>query len=1062
MKKVILFLITMISVTAFSQKMTITGTVKDESGEGLFGATLQIKSTGTGTTTDLDGRFSIAASTGDIITVSYLGTETKNVIVKQANVMHIKLKASDLELDEVVVVGYGTVKKSDLTGSVASIKAEDITKTATISLDQALAGRAAGVVVTSNSGAPGAGASVTIRGISTITNSEPLYVIDGIPMENTSLDELSADTNGGNNLSPLSLINPDDIESIEILKDASATAIYGSRGSNGVVLVTTKTGKIGKGVISVSRDYSLGSIPHVSRLLDANEFIILKNQLNLNNGTGSVDPQELADAQAGKLITTDWLKTVTHPSTTANTNISFSGGNKDLRYLLSTNFLDSKGMIQSTDFKRIQTRLNLDATVSDLIKVGTRMTYSYIDSDSQSTNVGQNADGFGVGNIIRRVQEADPTKNIYETIAADPNDPDNPDGIDLQVNPLDYLNSNNWNTKEFQFLGSLYLTLQFSKAAYLKTTVNFQNRNSKQRFYQNREIRPGQPTAFGGWAKTGDSQNLSLSNSNEFHYDKTFGKHAFNTVLGQSIEYRSSDRVTTDNRGFSSDLLTLYAPSTAATYFADNITFGENSLLSYFGRINYTFNKKYYFTVTGRYDGSSKFAANNKWAFFPAGAFAYKLSEEKFIKNIPSISQAKFRVSYGKTGNQAITDYQSLATYAPDNYGVGDGAGGESATTIYYSDQIPNPNLKWESTLQFDAGLDLGFFKNRVTVTADYYSKNTTDLLFRSNKVAAQSGQANFVRNLGSIQSTGFELALGLDLFRKKNFSWSFNGNFSVGKAVINDLATDINVGPTLSGVAGAGTQILKNGEKVGTFYGYKTAGVAQFSDFVEFQGLTNQEQIDLYNSNRSGSYTYIPRTDGALFYNEANPSPGKQLFFDPNGDKTITDADKQALGNAQADVMFGIKNDFRIGNVDFSFFFDAQLGQEIANITNIRLLTFTGSRNATAVVKDSWSPENQDTDLPKLGSVVRQFTDRYVENGSFVRLQNVTVGYNLPKQLIGKIGLNSFRLSASLNNIYTFTKYSGFSPDVSTFGKENLSLGHDSSGYPNIRRLVFGVKASF
>ncbi len=1062
MKKIITVLIIMISVTAFSQQMTVTGRVKDDKGEALFGATLQIKKKGTGTITDIDGRFSIAASTGDIITVSYLGTETKNIIVEQANVIHITLKSLDQELDEVVVVGYGTVKKSDLTSSVSTIKAEDITKTGTISLDQALAGRAAGVIVTTNSGAPGAGASITIRGMSTITNSEPLYVIDGIPMENNSLDALSADSNGGNNLSPLSLISPEDIESIEILKDASAAAIYGSRGSNGVVLVTTKTGKVGKGVISVSRDYSLGSIPHVSRLLDANEFVILKNELNLNSNSGSVDPQLLADAQAGRLTTTDWLKTVTHPSTTANTNISFSGGTKDLRYLLSTNFLNSEGMIQSTDFSRIQTRLNLDADVSKVVKVGTRITYSYVDSDSQSTNVGQNADGFGVGNIIRRVQEADPSKNIYEVIPADPNDPDDPDAVDLQINPLDYLNNNKWNTKEYQFLGNIYLTLQFSKGFYFKTSFNYQNRFSKQRFYQNREVRPGVLTAFGGWAKTGDTQNESISNTNELHFDKKFGKHAFNTVIGQSTEYRSTESVRTDNRGFPNDLLTIYAPNTATTYFADNIIFGENSLLSYFGRINYTLNNKYLFTVTGRYDGSSKFAANNKWAFFPAGAFAYKLSEEKFIKNIREISQAKFRVSYGKTGNQAITDYQSLSVLTPDQYVIGDGVGGEGITTVYYSDQIPNPNLKWESTLQFDAGLDLGFFKNRVTVTTDYYVKNTTDLLFKTNKVASQSGQSNFVRNLGSIKSTGFELALGLDIFRKKNFSWLFNGNFSVGKAVINDLATDIAAGPTLSGVAGTGTQILKNGEKVGTFYGYKRAGIAQFSDFQEFQGLTSQEQIDLYNSNRSGSYTFIPRADGALLYNEANPSPGKQLFYDPNGDGTITDADKQVIGNAQADVMFGIKNDFRIGNVDLSFFFDAQLGQEIANITNVRLMTFTGSRNALGVVKDSWSPENQNTDFPKLGSVVRQFTDLYVENGSFVRLQNVTVGYNFPKQLLGKIGLNSLRLNASLNNIYTFTKYSGFSPDVSTFGKENLSLGHDSSGYPNIRRLIFGVKASF
>ncbi|ANW96111.1 SusC/RagA family TonB-linked outer membrane protein [Wenyingzhuangia fucanilytica] len=1053
----------MLSISVFSQVKTITGKVTDEFGEPIVGASLFIKQTSKGSLTDFDGFYSIKAKRGDIIIFSYLGAESNTAIVGDSNVINVTLKKSAEELEEVVVVGYGAVKKSDLTGSVSSVKAEDIMKTQSISLDNALAGRAAGVIVTSNSGTPGAGANITIRGISTISSSEPLYVIDGIPMENESLDVLSADTTGGDSMSPLSLISPEDIESIEILKDASATAIYGSRGSNGVVLVTTKTGVAGKGVVAVSHNYSIGTIPHPTPLLNANEFVLLDNELSRNSGTALVNPELLADAQAGKLKTTDWLSTVTSPSITKTSNLSFSGGNKDLRYLISTNFLDSKGMISNTDFKRIQTRINLDATVSEKVKVGTRITYAYVDSDSQSTNVGQNADGFGVGNIIRRVLEADPTKDIYQTIEPDEEDLiENPDAEPVIVNPLDYLQNNSWNTKQYQLLGSMYLNYRFSKSLYFKTSFNYQNRYSKQRFYQNREVRPGQLTRFLGWAKTGDSQNESISNSNELHFDTKFGKHQINSILGQSIEYRSSDRVTTDHRGFPNDFLTFYAPKTADTFFGDTVDFSESQLLSYFGRINYTYNKKYLFTLTGRYDGSSKFAINNKWAFFPAGAFAYKLSEEEFMKNIPEISQAKFRVSYGKTGNQSVRSFQSLSTLDPDTYVVGDGAGGETTTTVYYSSQIPNPNLKWESTNQFDVGLDLAFFKNRVTLTTDYYSKVTSDLLFNSNKVPAQSGQSNFVRNFGTIRSKGFELDLGLRVINNKNFSWNFKGNFSVGEARIDDLTTDLAVGQTLAGVAGDGTQRLINGDKVGTFYGFKRAGIAQFDDFVEFQGLSNADQINLYNSDRTASYTYIPRADGALLYNEANPSPGQQLFYDTNGKDGITEDDKVAIGNAQADMMFGIKNDFKIGNVDFSFFLDGQLGQEIANITNVRLLTFTGSRNASAVVKDSWSPENQNSDFPKLGSVARVFNDMYVENGSFVRLQNITIGYSFPKKVIAKMLLTSLRLNASLNNVYTFTNYSGFSPDVSAYGRNNLSLGHDRSGYPNTRRFVVGLNLSF
>ncbi|MDO6792595.1 TonB-dependent receptor [Tamlana sp. 1_MG-2023] len=1057
MKQILTAIIFMISLSVFSQERTITGVVLDETNQPLSGATLIVKGTRTGAMTDFDGGFSILAKTGDILSVSYLGAEDKEVTVGDTDVILITLKSSDEQLDEVVVIGYGTVKKSDLTGSVSSIKAEELTKTGTVALDQALAGRASGVVVTQNSGTPGAGASISIRGISTISDSQPLYVIDGIPMENDSQDDLNGETQNSATLSPLSLINPADIESIEILKDASATAIYGSRGANGVVLVTTKSGQEGKGIIQIDHEYSLGSLPNTIEVFDANQYWINRNEAQINGGETPIRQTLLDSANAGIIPTQKWLDVLIRTATTSNTNLKFSGGNKDLRYLLSTNILNQEGLVEDTDLSRIQTRLNLNGNVNKFLSIGTGMNYSVVKSSTQNTNT-NNSTVNGASSVIRKALLANPSEILLPQ-----EDVDSDEDGNIQVTPLTYVNNTISQSNLYQFLGNIYADIKFTKNLNFRSTVTYQNRATKQRFYQNDLGRYDieLTNSRRGWAKTGDALNTSFTNTNQLNYDKSFGKHNLNFILGQSQEWREAESLRTSNWDYANDLLTWYAPETAANYDPDQVGYSDSKLESYFGRVNLNlFKNKFLFTFTGRYDGSSKFAENNKWAFFPAGAIAYKLSNERFIKKVDAISNLKLRLSYGRVGNQALREYQSLAQLAPDQYVFGSG-GAESTSAVYYANQIPNPNLRWETTDQFDAGIDLGLFKNRISLTADYYKKNTKDLLINNNPAPAQSGIGFFTQNFGEIESEGFEMALGLRIISKPTISWDVNTNFSVGKAIVKDLISDEIQSGIAFGRVSTGTQRLMIGEEVGTFFGWKTAGVSQFDDFVEFDGLSHQEQIDLYNQDRIATYTYKADYEGGVPVDGSVHRPGQQLYEDLDGDGVISEADKKIIGNAQPDIMFGINNAFSFGNIDFSFFFDGQLGQEVANVMNWNLLNYSGGQQLE-IVKDAWTPENQSTTMPKVGGNgwgnTLPFSDRYVENASFVRLQNVTLGYSLPSDVVEKLKINGFRIFVSGTNLFTITEYTGFNPDVNLGGRNALTLGHDNAGYPVPSTVRLGV----
>lgn len=1045
MKKFLTIAILMLSVAAFSQEKTITGIVKDDTGYPAIGVSIVVKGTKNAAMTNLDGEYIIKAAKGAILRFSYVGMETAEIKLGDQQTVNITLKNKDLQLDEVVVVGYGTVKKSDLTGSVSSLKGEELTKIGAVGIDQALAGRVAGLVVTQGSGEAGTGSSIKIRGISSLNGSEPLYIIDGVPIDNTSVGGLGNQDMASSALSPMSLVNPSDIESIEVLKDASATSIYGSRGANGVIMITTKKGKVGKGIIAIDLESGITTVPHFIDELDSNHYTILREEAWKNAGNLTARNQvRLDSANAGLLKTTDWQKSIMHTGSQTNTNLNFSGGTKEMRYLISNSILDIKGIIDGTNYQRITSRVNLDAGISEKLRVGTTINYAHVNNDQSSISTGVN-NLRGATSAITRALLAAPTTGLL----ADDND----EGIELWT-PTTALAANKYNNIMTQLIANMYLQYDFTKDLNFKSTFAYQERNTAQRYYQY-NILPNN-VAEGGRAKTGDTRASTTTFTNTLNYNKKIKEHAINALLGQSMESNVTEGVYVSNYGFANDLLTYYDPGSAAFKDPDKMTYFDTHLASFFGRINYSYKNKFLLTFSGRFDGASKFAENNKWAFFPSGAISYKLSEEKFIKNINSISELKLRLSYGTSGNQAISTYQSL-----DQYASGLTPFNESTTTIYYQSQLPNPDLTWETTTQLDAGIDVGFFKRKLTATFDYYNKLTDHLLFTGNRIPVQSGQTTFTQNYGSLETKGYEAAINARVITKKDFSWTIKGNFSAGKTKVKDLASNYLFSGWNPGFIPGGTQRLIVGEEIGTFFGYKRAGIAQFYDFVEFQGLTNEQSIAKYNAAPNATYNFVSGYSGGQPEATTRKRPGEQLYEDIDGDGKISAIDRKIIGQAQPDFTFGIDNSFTFGNVDFSFFIDSQQGGKLANVQNIDLLNFKVDQQGLKLASDRWTPENPSTVWPRVdfnNGVNKLFSDRHIEDASFVRLQNITIGYNLDKDLIKKLNISSLRLYVSGSNIYMWTKYTGFTPDVSLMGSSTTNLGHDNAGYPATRYIRMGL----
>lgn len=979
----------------------LTGRVVDaRTHEPLPGAVVNIKGTTHGVSTDAEGRFVFV--TGQkfpyTLIISYIGYRKIEVTATGGHI-EIPLEAIQSQLNDVVVVGYGTQKKSDLTGAIASVSGP-LLKQPVSSFDQALKGAIPGVQVTQTSGQPGGGVSIRIRGGSSIQGgNEPLYVIDGFPIYNSTA---SPGILTGAPVNPLASINPADIESIDILKDASATAIYGSRGANGVVIVTTRKGKAERNTLNYEGSYGVQSLRKKIDLLDARNFAILRNEALYDANPSKGPNQYLSADQVSQLGKgTDWQDAVFRTAPVQNHQLSISGGNAKTRYLLSGNYFDQQGIIKHTDFTRLGIRANVDAQPLDRLKVSASLSVNKSDANVAPS-------GFVTSLLLMP-----PTATIYE-----------PNGSytlrnpfeNIFANPVATINEQINKSTTNRLLGTAFAEYNIIDGLNVKVLLGADVNNTTEKNYIPSTIYEGLLTK--GSAARGTYNAYSWLNENTVTYTRNIAKHTFDVLAGFTQQEFKSDIVRAGAQNFVTDDLTYNSLQSGATLvrpFADATAW---VLHSYLARVNYNYNSRYYFTASIRADGSSRFGKGNKWGYFPSAAASWRISNEPFFKEASRVvNDLKLRASFGTTGNLEIGEYQSLATLYSLNYLFG-----KNMATGFAPSRLANDHLGWEKTYQYNAGLDAAFLNSRLLFTVDAYYKKTTNLLLNV-EIPWTSGQTSSLQNFGSVLNKGIELSLS-----SRNFTGAFTWN--------TDFNISFNRNEVLKIGNGArsyisGNYIIQVGQPLGSFYGTVTDGILQ----------TGEEAT-------KGKYT-----------GNAVPKAGDRLYKDINGDGVFTTAnDRTIIGNAQPDFILGLGNSFSWKGFSLSVFLQGSYGNKILNSNQQSLELFNGQQNAAASALDRWTPAHPSQTTPRAKlDPAPVFSDRFIENGSFLRVKNVSLGYSLPKSVIGKV--SAINVFVSAQNLLTWTSYTGFDPEVTS--GNNISPGTDLGIYPVSRTVSAGVRVT-
>ncbi|WEK34223.1 MAG: TonB-dependent receptor [Candidatus Pseudobacter hemicellulosilyticus] len=1021
----LLFLLLSFQGLAQQSARTITGKVTSPDGKPVEDATVTVKGSSQSVVTNATGSFTISLPAGkDTLTITHVGYLLQDIAVGARTQLSIQLSSNNAALEEVVVIAYGTARKVDLTGSVISVKSDELKAVPTASFDQALQGRAAGVQVTQNSGKPGAEPSIRIRGISSITaNNEPLYVIDGM-LVNSDGGDFSGGVTRGPRIGPLASISPGDIESIEILKDASATAMYGSRGANGVVLITTKRGKSGKGRVDLEAYHGYQEVANKLNLLDAEGFANLVNDAKLNAGQTPiyVNPKNLGKG-------TDWQDELFRVAPLSSYQATVSGADDKTKYALSGSFFTQDGIILNSDFKRYSFRANLDRTITDKLTVGTNLAYSRLSSQGVLTN-----DGNIVPGVVSSAMLFNPVLPVKDASVKGGYTFENDRGKILG-NPIAEANEYVSNTILSRILGSVYARYAFSKQLEFKSSFGIDAFNNQENSFGPNFLKRTQ--ASKGEASLAESQGMTWLNENTLSYNNTFnGKHRINAVAGFTVQQFNSDRLLVyafdfpDNRTGYHNIASALNPQKPAN------SESSWSMLSYLGRVNYTLSDKYLFTLTGRVDGSSKFGANNKYAFFPSAAFAWRVSQEDFMQDIEAISDLKFRASYGVIGNQAILPYQSLALIGPYGEGVFNSPSGSEVYTGQEPLTYVNSDLRWETTRQLDIGFDLALFNNRVQFTADYYNKKTFDLLL-TTPIPSTSGFGTTVLNVGNIRNHGFDFDLRTQNLRGGELTWNSAINFSINRNEITNLNSETDI-PLSYGI------LLRRGIPISSFYGYIFDGIFQTdAEAASSPVLIGQEPTG------------------------ANPAShakaGDRRYRDINNDGKIDADDRVILGNAQPKFTWGFNNDFSYRQFTLSFFWQGSQGNKMANLNNLDLLNFTGQNNVLAdAALNRWTPANPGNKYPRAlaagGLDAGVYSSAIVEDASYVRLKNVTLSYNLPAKVLNRLKARNLRIYASATNLFTITDYSGYDPEANTAGQSTTLNGVDLGGYPQSKVYLLGV----
>jgi len=996
--------------------VTVSGTVTSQaSGETLPGVTIVIKGSSTGTTTDLDGKYVIdVPNSNDILVFSSIGYLSQEVSVNNRSIINIALEEDIASLEEVVVVGYGTQKKSDLTGAVASIKAEKLLDRQSFNVSQALQGRIPGVDVYANTAAPGEPSRIRIRGINSINSGvDPLFVVDGVIGINANF------------------LDPNNIESVEVLKDASSTAIYGARGANGVIIITTKRGLEGKTVVTYD-GFGSYSVP-AKRIaaLDANEFMQVYNLAFANAekfdpagfADGRYQPNnvanfpELFDSNGNPRYNTNWEELIYRPAYAQNHHINIQGGAEKTVYSVSFGYSDQNGIMRNSYNKRGNIRFTLDNRVKDWLRVGGSITGLL----SQQRIVDDNS---GALNVPRMVMEAVPIVPIKYPDGSWGSNADWP-GMEGGENPVRLTDERQRLHNRNQILGDLYVHVDITPNLNFKSSLGYEVNSYKSNHYSGRGLN-GFSANQKGYADINAGNGIYWQSENYFTFKKDlFSNHKIDALLGLSWQESYGESVFASAENFIDDFYGWHNLGVGNVRSGLNSGDSGWSLNSYFGRVNYNIADKYIFTATGRFDGSSKFGKNNRFAFFPSFGAAWRISEEGFFES-SSISNLKLRASAGATGNQEIGSFNSLQFLGTETVLLG----GERQTGISRT-SFGNPDLKWEVTNQFDLGLEVGLWEDRVVFEADLYYKKTNDLLL-SAPIPWSTGLSTVTQNIGSVENKGLELMVNSVNIDKADFSWSTNINWSANRNKVLKLGVnndDIFPGPWFLGQ----TNILRVGESIGSFWGYKrlgTWGTAEADEAAKFDRL-----------------------------------PGDLKWADLNDDGILDARDETIIGNAYPKWSMNISNTFTYKSFDFTFDIRFVQGVNIVNATKHSVEDRQAIANSMATVLNAWTPENQNTYIAQIrhynAGYDTHMDDWWMEDGSFIRGQNFVLGYSVPTVKLTKLGLQRARIYGSVQNLFVVSDYTGYDPEATTFGG-SLTQNIEFFQYPKPRTFNVGVNVSF
>lgn len=1065
-----------VGISVYAQNVTVTGKVVDNEGYEVIGGSVTIKgATGVGTVTDIEGNYSLLVNDAskDVLVFSYVGMKTQEVAVNGRSSINVTLEADAVLLDEVVAIGYATVKRKDLTGSVASVNSKELSKVPTSDITQALAGRMAGVQVQQSEGSPGASISIRVRGGISITQSnEPLYIIDGFPSEDGMSD-----------------LDPAEIETIDILKDASATAIYGARGANGVVVITTKNGSKTGSKATVTFDSYVGfkKIANHLDVLSPAEFARLDYERRVYKGVGGGDGDPTSNIEKFEEIYGSWNDinanyagragvdwqdaTLGRTALTQSYRVGVSGSTEKMSYSLAYAYYDEEGAMVYSSSNKHNISFNMNHEVNNWLTVNARLSYD----QRKVTGMGTSGDSDRF-NKMQHILQYRPTIGLEGndsdllTLDEDPLFAD--DEGNVMQNPL-LSAAEETNNKEYRtFQANAGATIKLWKGLTFRNTTGMRYQTRRNEIFYGDKSMTAKRSSINGSIQSIESG--SFQTSNVLTYSWNNDAHDVTAMVGQEFVSKWNRNFKAGATNFPNDDIGLADLSLGIASTPTSYENYDDDLLSFFARVNYTFKDKYLFTASLRADGSSKFGANNKWGYFPAFSAAWRMSEEEFIKNLNVFSDLKLRVGYGLAGNNRIDSYQSLAILGSVTY-----PDGGSTQPGYVSNQVPNPDLKWEANKTLNIGVDFGFFNQRLTISPEFYINRSSNLLLEA-KLPSSSGYKSMVINAGETENMGIDLTINSVNIQTKDFEWDTSVTLSHNKNSVKKLTGEaVQLWEAKFGY-NQNTHIIGINQPLGQFYGYVTDGLYQVDDFETYRDDSGKLQ---FKFDESGNY--ILKDGVAYAGNKSLVKPGMWKFknIDGSEDNIISENDKTVIGNASPKFYGGINNTFTWKNFDLSIFLTYSFGNDVFNATKLtNTKTALDNKNVLAVAdwSNRWVTVNNKgqyiTDPEEMAAINHGKTfaaiydnesgDTYihswaVEDGSFLKLSNVTLGYTFPKKMINKIGLSKLRLYATGSNLLTWTPYSGFDPEVSTMSS-GLTPGVDFGAYPKSRSFVFGINMAF